>query len=75
MSLLRVIAVTLALAPSAAAAAQRADAVLAARVAERVASVPGAEVAVSYRDLASRDSLDVNAAVEFHAASTMKIPV
>jgi len=32
-------------------------------------------VAVSYRDLETGDSLDVNAAVDFHAASTMKIPV
>ena len=48
---------------------------LAAQVAERVRTVPGAEVAVSYRDLATGDSLDVNADVDFHAASTMKIPV
>lgn len=75
MRVLRVIAVTIALAPSTAAGAQGADGALAARIAERIAGVPGAEVAVSYRDLSSRDSLDVNAAVEFHAASTMKIPV
>jgi beta-lactamase class A len=37
--------------------------------------VPGAEVAVSYRDLGTGDSLDLAADVEFHAASTMKIPV
>jgi beta-lactamase class A len=30
---------------------------------------------VSYRDLGSGDSLDMNADVDFHAASTMKIPV
>lgn len=41
----------------------------------RAAAIPGAEVAVSYRDLQSGDSLDVGAAVAFHAASTMKIPV
>ena len=48
---------------------------LAARLAERIRAVPGAEVAVSYRDLATGDSLDIGADVDFHAASTMKIPV
>jgi beta-lactamase class A len=48
---------------------------LRAAVAARVARVPGAEVAVSYRPLASSESLDVNADVDFHAASTMKVPV
>ena len=48
---------------------------LAAAMRARIAEVPGAEVAVSYRDLATGDSLDLNAATEFHAASTMKIPV
>jgi beta-lactamase class A len=48
---------------------------LAAAIRERVGRVPGAEVAVSYRDLATGDSLDIGADVEFHAASTMKIPV
>ncbi|NUO95476.1 MAG: serine hydrolase, partial [Gemmatimonadaceae bacterium] len=32
-------------------------------------------MAVSYRDLATGDSLDLGADVDFHAASTMKIPV
>ncbi|MEP6620637.1 MAG: serine hydrolase [bacterium] len=41
----------------------------------RVAEVPGAEVAVSLRDLGTGDSLDIGADVSFHAASTMKIPV
>jgi beta-lactamase class A len=68
-------AVTLTLLPAASAAAQNGTPALAGRIAERVGQVPGAEVAVSYRDLASRDSLDVNATTEFHAASTMKIPV
>ncbi|MEO7457144.1 MAG: serine hydrolase, partial [Gemmatimonadaceae bacterium] len=45
------------------------------RLAQRIAAVPGAEVAVSYRDLATGDSLDLGADVDFHAASTMKIPV
>ena len=48
---------------------------LAARVTERLRAVPGAEVAVSYRDLATGDSVDIGADVDFHAASTMKIPV
>jgi beta-lactamase class A len=45
------------------------------KIAARIAAVPGAEVAVSYRNLGAGDSLDVNAGVDFHAASTMKIPV
>ena len=45
------------------------------RIAERVAQVPAAQVAVSYRDLGRPDSLDMDADVDFHAASTMKIPV
>ena len=45
------------------------------RISERIRSLPGAEVAVSYRDLATGDSLDLGADVSFHAASTMKIPV
>ncbi len=61
---------------SAAATAQRgATEALAAAIRTRIAEVPGAEVAVSYRDLATGESLDLNAATEFHAASTMKIPV
>ena len=48
---------------------------LAAQIRERIARVPGAEVAVSFRDLATGDSLDIAADVDFHAASTMKIPV
>ena len=48
---------------------------LRAAIAARVATVPGAEVAVSYRSLGAPDSLDINADVPFHAASTMKVPV
>jgi len=48
---------------------------LSASISDRIRSVPGAEVAVSYRDLATGDSLDIGADVDFHAASTMKIPV
>lgn len=41
----------------------------------RIALVKGADVAVSLRDLATGDSLDIGADQSFHAASTMKIPV
>jgi beta-lactamase class A len=44
-------------------------------IAARIATVPGAQVAVSYRSLGAPDSLDINADVDFHAASTMKVPV
>jgi beta-lactamase class A len=54
---------------------QSADSLLSRAVARAVAQVPGAEVAVSVRDLQSGLSLDVNAATSFHAASTMKVPV
>jgi len=56
--------------------AQRASTgALAAAIRERIARVPGADVAMSFRDLANGDSLDINASTDFHAASTMKIPV
>src|SRR3954471_5673279 len=48
---------------------------LRARIAARVAAVPGAIAGVAYRDLRSGDSLDINADDSFHAASTMKVPV
>lgn len=44
-------------------------------IAARVAATPGAIVAVSYRDIQTGESLDINADSVFHAASTMKIPV
>lgn len=44
-------------------------------IATRIAAVPGAQVAVSYRSLDGTDSLDIAADVDFHAASTMKLPV
>ncbi|MEP6989492.1 MAG: serine hydrolase, partial [bacterium] len=74
---LTVIAVTaLGWVAGARAQAQRAGtAPLQAQIAQRIASVHGAEVAVSYRDLGAADSLDMNADVDFHAASTMKIAV
>lgn len=42
---------------------------------QRIATVPGAEAAVSFRDLGGGDALDIRSNVDFHAASTMKIPV
>jgi beta-lactamase class A len=75
---LTVIAVTLALhihnPVALAAQGPRTDA-LRQQVEQRIQSVPGAEVAVSFRDLASGEVLDIKADVDFHAASTMKIPV
>lgn len=68
-------ALLMALVPASATAQRRDVARLAAQIRDRIARVPGAEVAVSYRDLATGDSLDIGADVEFHAASTMKIPV
>ena len=44
-------------------------------VEQRVAAVPGAQVAVWLHDLATGDTLAMNAGVSFHAASTMKVPV
>ena len=41
----------------------------------RVATAAGATVAVSYFDLETGESLDINPDSVFHAASTMKIPV
>lgn len=41
----------------------------------RIAQVPGAEVAIVVHDVSSGRSLDINGDVEFHAASTMKVPV
>lgn len=64
-----------ALVPASASAQRRDLGGLAAQIRDRIAQVPGAEAAVSYRDLATGDSLDIGADVEFHAASTMKIPV
>lgn len=57
------------------AGAQNRAALLRSRIAERIATVPGADVAVSFRDLGSGESLDIGSETDFHAASTMKIPV
>lgn len=44
-------------------------------IAARIATTPGAIVAVSYRDLQTGEKLDLSADTVFHAASTMKVPV
>lgn len=54
---------------------QSPDTSLRARIEARIAHAPARAVGVYYRDLASGDSVTVGAAVRFHAASTMKIPV
>jgi beta-lactamase class A len=46
-----------------------------ARIEERVARVPGAEVGVAVRDLSSGVQLSIKGDLVFHAASTMKVPV
>jgi beta-lactamase class A len=45
------------------------------RVQQRIAQVPGAEVGLAFRRLDGTDSLFIDADTEFHAASTMKVPV
>ncbi len=54
--------------------AQAPDSVLD-RIQARVAEEPGAQVGLAYVDLASGDTLFLNADTSFHAASTMKVPV
>lgn len=48
---------------------------LAERIRGRIAQLPGAEVGLAYMDLATGDTLFINADSSFHAASTMKVPV
>jgi beta-lactamase class A len=45
------------------------------RIQARIHAEPGAEVGLAYIDLASGDTLFLNADTSFHAASTMKVPV
>jgi beta-lactamase class A len=45
------------------------------RIQVRIAEEPGAKVGLAYVDLASGDTLFLNADTSFHAASTMKVPV
>jgi beta-lactamase class A len=59
---------------AAAASAQGGDA-LPSRLGRRIAEVPGAVVAVAFRDLGSGTTIDINPDSVFHAASTMKVPV
>jgi beta-lactamase class A len=54
--------------------AQSQDSVLE-RIQARIAEEPGAQVGLAYVDLASGDTLFLNADTSFHAASTMKVPV
>jgi beta-lactamase class A len=48
---------------------------LAARIAARIAALPGARAGVAFIDLQRSDSLLLDADSSFHAASTMKVPV
>jgi beta-lactamase class A len=48
---------------------------LRAAIERRIAEVPGAVVAVAWRDPSTGDSLDIAGDTVFHAASTMKVPV
>ena len=45
------------------------------RIQARIAEEPGVQVGLAYIDLASGDTLFLNADRSFHAASTMKVPV
>src|ERR1700675_1735405 len=54
--------------------AQKQDSMLV-RIQARIAEEPGAQVGLAYVDLASGDTLFLNADTSFHAASTMKVPV
>ena len=45
------------------------------RIQARIHAEPGAQVGLAYIDLASGDTLFLNADTSFHAASTMKVPV
>ncbi len=60
---------------SAQASAPAALAQLRAAIERRIAAVPGAEAGIWLQDLATGDTLAVNATTRFHAASTMKVPV
>jgi beta-lactamase class A len=45
------------------------------RIQARIQQEPGAQVGLAYIDLASPDTLFLNADTSFHAASTMKVPL
>ena len=46
-----------------------------ARLAARIAEVPGAQVGIAVQDLGSTRGVSINGDTVFHAASTMKVPV
>jgi beta-lactamase class A len=48
---------------------------LRATIEQRIAGVSGAQAGVWMQDLATGDTLAINASASFHAASTMKVPV
>jgi len=50
-------------------------ATLRATIQQRIAAVPGAQAGVWLHDLATGDTLAIDASTAFHAASTMKVPV
>ena len=56
-------------------ASARTDSTLESVITARIAAILGAEVAVAYVDLATRDTLFIRADTVMHAASTMKVPV
>ena len=60
---------------SAGVAAAQGGTPLPSRISNRIAEVPGAVVAVSFRNLNGGDAFDLDADTVFHAASTMKVPV
>jgi beta-lactamase class A len=62
------------LAASFLALAQSRDSVIE-QIQSRIRAEPGAQVGLAYIDLASGDTLFLNADTSFHAASTMKVPV
>jgi beta-lactamase class A len=45
------------------------------QIQSRISAEPGAQVGIAYVDLASGDTLFLDADTSFHAASTMKVPV
>ena len=45
------------------------------KISSRIAQEPGVQAGLAYVDLASGDTLFINADASFHAASTMKVPV
>ena len=71
------LALSLLVAGPARAVAPRSDPIdsLRASIDRRIAAMKGAVVGVAFHDIATKDSLFLNADDSFHAASTMKVPV